>query len=161
MEGIIAGALAVIGTLLGSVTAHRFQEKATSRAEGRARTYLQHERLFDTCANFIGLAEDYRRAQFDRWSRHDEDPDGEAAAVARAESYRLHVETRSSACRLRLASSRADVQQLADQANTVLELTSAIVRTSDRADMLRRGETAQHACDAFVVEANAVLHPSS
>ncbi|MFJ2915398.1 hypothetical protein ACIO8F_39775 [Streptomyces sp. NPDC087228] len=158
MEGIIAGALAVMGTLLGAVIAHRFQEKAASRAEGRARTHLQQERLFETCANFIGLAEDYRRAQYDRWSCWDEARDGEAAAAARTESYRLYVETRSSASYLKLASSRTDVQQLAEQANMVLELTSAIIRTDDRADMLKRGERAQVACDAFVAKANAVLH---
>ncbi|MFJ1847435.1 hypothetical protein [Streptomyces sp. NPDC088146] len=50
------------------------------------------------------------------------------------------------------------MQQLADQANMVLELTSAIIRTNDRVDMLKRGERAQEACDAFVAKANAVLH---
>ncbi|MER6153911.1 hypothetical protein [Streptomyces hirsutus] len=158
MEGIIAGALAVIGTLLGSVIAHHYQERSACRAEARAQTHLQQQRLLDTCADFIALAEDYRRAQYDRWSRWDTDPTGEAAAAARAESYRLYVETRSSACRLKLISSQADVRQLADQASTVLELTSAIIRTDDRADMLQRGRTAQEACDAFVGRANAVLH---
>ncbi|WP_052489380.1 hypothetical protein [Streptomyces sp. 150FB] len=158
MEGIVAGALAVIGTLLGSVIAHHYQERSASRAEARAHTHLQQQRLFDNCAGFIALVEDYRRAQYDRWSRWDTDPTGEEAATARAESYRLYVETRSSASRLKLISSQADVQQLADQGTTVLELTSAIIRTDDRTDMLQRGRTAQEACDAFVARANAVLH---
>ncbi|MFD9466998.1 hypothetical protein [Streptomyces sp. NPDC060027] len=158
MEGIIAGALAVVGTLLGSVIAHHYQEKSARRAETRAHSHLQQERLFDNCAAFIALAEDYRRAQYDRWSSWDAAPLSEQAAAARAESYRLYVETRSSASRLKLISSQTDMQQLADQANTVLELTSAIIRTDDKADMLQRGSEAQAACDAFVTRANAVLH---
>jgi hypothetical protein len=43
----------------------------------------------------------------------------------------------------------------------VLELTSVIIRTDDRADMLQRGSAAQAACDAFVTDANAVLHGSA
>ncbi|MEU8994889.1 hypothetical protein AB0C95_08730 [Streptomyces caniferus] len=161
MEGIVAGALAVMGTLLGVVVAHRYQEKAFYRAESRAQDQRQHDRLFDRCADFIGLSEDYRRAQLDRWLRRHEDPDGEAATAARTESYRLYVETRSSACRLKLASNRQDVRELADQANAVLELTIAIIATDSRSDMLQRGEAAKHACDAFVVTANAVLHSQS
>lgn len=68
------------------------------------------------------------------------------------------METCSSASRLKLISDQVDVQQRADQAHRVLELTSAIVRTDDRADMLQRGSAAQEACDAFVARANAVLH---
>ncbi|MEU6805788.1 hypothetical protein [Streptomyces neyagawaensis] len=158
MEGIIAGALAVIGTLLGSVIAHHYQERSACRAEARSHTLLQQQRLLDNCAGFIALAEDYRRAQYDRWVGWDTDSTSEDAAAARADSYRLYVETRSSAYRLKLISSQADVQQLAEQANTVLELTSAIIRTEDRAEMLQRGRTAQEACDAFVDRANVVLH---
>ncbi|MFD9541397.1 hypothetical protein [Streptomyces sp. NPDC060022] len=119
---------------------------------------MQQERLFDSCAGFIALAEDYRRAQFDRWSNWDIDPLSEAAAAARADAYRLYVETRSSASRLKLISSQGSVPQLADQANTVLELTSAIIRTDDRVEMLQRGSAAQEACDTFVAKANAAIH---
>ncbi|WP_328665206.1 hypothetical protein [Streptomyces sp. NBC_00328] len=161
MEGIIAGAIAVVGTLLGSVIAHHYQEKSARRAETRARSEQRQQRLFDSCAAFIALAEDYRRAQYDRWSRWDADPGSEDAAAARAESYRLYVETRSSASRLKLISGQGDVQQLADQADTVLELTSAIIRTDDKTEMLQHGSAAQAACDAFVARANAVLHGSA
>ncbi|MFH8625962.1 hypothetical protein ACH4A8_29430 [Streptomyces vietnamensis] len=143
---------------MGSVIAHHYQERSARRAEARAHSHLQQERLFDNCAAFVALAEDYRRAQYDRWSSRDANPLSEEAAAARAESYRLYVETRSSASRLRLISSQAAVQQLAEQANSVLELTSAIIRTDDRADMLQRGSAAQQACDAFVARANAALH---
>ncbi|MCZ0983144.1 hypothetical protein O1L60_40500 [Streptomyces diastatochromogenes] len=132
MEGIIAGALAVVGTLLGSVIAHHYQERSARQAEARA--------------------------QYDQWSSQNADPLSEEAAAARAESYRLYVETRSSASRLKLISSQTAVQRLAEQADSVLELTSAIIRTDDRAEMLRRGSTAQQACDAFVARANAALH---
>ncbi len=158
VEGIIAGALAVIGTLLGSVVAHRYQDKAARRAETSQQRRLQQQRLFDGCAEFIALAEDYRRAQYDRWTRWHTEPEGQAARETRADSYRLYVETRASACRLKLASSRPDVQQLADRAIQVLELTSFIIRTDDRDDMLRRGQAAQVACDGFVAAANSVLH---
>ncbi|MBV2356435.1 hypothetical protein KUM39_18970 [Streptomyces sp. J2-1] len=116
MSGVIAAAIAVIGTLFGAVVAHRYQEKSAARSADRADRERRHQRLFDACADFIALAEDYRRAQYDRWTSQHAQPDSEGALSARAESYRLHVEVRSSIFRLRLIALSAPAQRLAEQA---------------------------------------------
>ncbi|MEV6956001.1 hypothetical protein [Streptomyces sp. NPDC051183] len=102
MSGIIAAAVAVLGTLLGAVIAHRYQLKTVTLSAAHADRERNHQRLLDACAGFIGLAEDYRRAQYDRWTSQHTAAESEAALAARAESYRLYVEVRSSAFRLRL-----------------------------------------------------------
>jgi hypothetical protein len=153
VSGVIAAAIAVIGTLFGAVVAHRYQEKIAARAD-RERG---HQRLFDACADFIALAEDYRRAQYDRWTSQHAVPDSEAALATRAESYRLYVEVRSSVFRLRLVTLSPQAQRLAEQAAEIQVKTREIFFATDKADMLARGEVAEHACEAFVARAREVL----
>ncbi|MGW5124588.1 hypothetical protein ACWEQ7_11140 [Streptomyces sp. NPDC004069] len=155
--GIIAAAIAVIGTLLGVFVAHRYQEKTAARSAARADRERSHQRLLDACADFIALAEDYRRAQYDRWTSQHAAPDSEAALAARAVSYRLYVEVRSSVFRLRLVALGPQAQHLAEQAAEIQVKTREIFFAADKADMLARGEVAEHACEAFVIRAREVL----
>ncbi|MFH8729057.1 hypothetical protein [Streptomyces termitum] len=157
MSGVIAAAIAVIGTLLGAVVAHRYQEKATARSAARADRERGHQRLLDACADFIALAEEYRRAQYDRWTSGHAEPESEAALVARSESYRLYVEVRSSVLRLRLVALGPQARQLAEQAAEILVRTREIFFAADKAGMLARGEVAERACEAFAVRARDVL----
>ncbi|EFL19576.1 predicted protein [Streptomyces sp. C] len=157
MSGIIAAAIAVLGTLLGAVIAHRYQEKSTARATARAERERSHQRLLDACADFAALAEEYRRAQYDRWTSQQAPPGSETALAARAESYRLYVEVRSSLFRLRLVATEPQAQRLAEHAAEIQVKTREIFFASDRDDMLARGEVAEHACEAFVLRAREVL----
>jgi hypothetical protein len=102
VSGIIAAAIAVIGTLLGAVVAHRYQQRTAALSAANVGRERDHQRLLDACADFIALAEDYRRAQYDRWTSQHRDAESEAALSARAESYRLYAEVRSSIFRLHL-----------------------------------------------------------
>ncbi|MCX5115171.1 hypothetical protein OOK13_43370 [Streptomyces sp. NBC_00378] len=158
MSGIIAAAIAVIGTLLGAVVAHRYQEKTAALSALRAKCERSHQHLLDACADFLALAEDYRRAraQYDRWtSQHA--VESEAVLATRAESYRLYVEVRSSAFRLRLVAHGLQAQDLAEHATYIQVRTREIILAETKADMLARGEVAEHACDAFVVRAREAL----
>jgi 4-alpha-glucanotransferase len=157
VSGVIAAAIAVIGTLFGAVVAHRYQEKSAARAADRADLERGHQRLLDACADFIALAEDYRRAQYDRWTSQHAGPDSESAIATRAESYRLYVEIRGSVFRLRLAALSPQAQRLADEAAEIQVKTREIFFATDKADMLSRGEAVEHACEAFVVRAREVL----
>ncbi|MDI3403432.1 hypothetical protein [Streptomyces cavernicola] len=157
MSGIIAAAIAVVGTLLGAVVAHRYQDKIAARSAAHTARERSHQHLLDACTDFIGLAEDYRRAQYDRWTSQHASPDSEATLAARAESYRLHVEVRSSVFRLRLVALGPQAQQLAEQAAAIQVQTREIFFATDKADMLARGEAAEHACEAFAVRAKEVL----
>ncbi|HEY9368305.1 hypothetical protein [Streptomyces sp.] len=161
MSGIIAAAIAVLGTLFGAVVAHRYQEKTATRSAARADRERKEQRLLDACADFISLAEDYRRAQYDRWtSQHaasGSEAQTDAALITRAESYRLYVEVRSSVFRLRLVALGPQAQHLAEQAAEIQVRTREIFFAADKADMLARGELAEHACEAFVVCAREVL----
>ncbi|MFD5417555.1 hypothetical protein ACFWJT_05950 [Streptomyces sp. NPDC127069] len=56
MSVIIAAAIAVIGTLLGAVVAHRYQEKSSARAAARADREREHRHLLEACADFVGVS---------------------------------------------------------------------------------------------------------
>lgn len=157
VSGIIAAAVAVIGTLLGAVVAHRYQEKAAARSAARAHRDRDHQRLLDACADFIALAEDYRRAQYDRWTSRHADLDSDAVLATRADSHRLYAELRSSVLRLSLVALGTQAQQLAEQAAEIQVKTREIFFAADKADMLARGEAAEHACETFAVRAREVL----
>ncbi|MGW4704141.1 hypothetical protein [Streptomyces sp. NPDC004285] len=160
MSGIVAAAIAVIGTLLGVVTAHRYQEKTAARSAARSDQERTYQRLLDACADFIALAEEYRRAQYDRWTSWQAAPESEAALTARAESYRLYVELRSSVLRLRLSALGPQAQRLAAWAAEIQVETRAVFFATDRADMLARGEAVEQACEAFAAYAGEVLAAS-
>ncbi|MFF5767683.1 hypothetical protein ACWD5B_02105 [Streptomyces tanashiensis] len=160
VSGIVAAAIAVLGTLLGAVVAHRYQEKIAARSAARSDRERSHQRLLDACADFIALAEDYRRAQYDRWTSQHTAPESEAALNARAESYRLYVALRSSVFRLRLVAVGPPAQRLAQRAAEIQVRTREIFFAADRADMLARGEAVERSCDAFAVCANEVLAAS-
>lgn len=68
VSGIIAAAIAVIGTLLGAAVGHRYQERTAALSAAHADRERSHRRLLDACADYIALAEDYRRAQYNRWT---------------------------------------------------------------------------------------------
>ncbi|MFB8038388.1 hypothetical protein ACFC5Z_36860 [Streptomyces sp. NPDC056004] len=157
VSGIIASALAVIGTLLGVAVAHHYQEKTAVRSAARADRERRHQRLLDACADFLALAEDYRQAQYDRWTSQHLGPDSEAALPARSESYRLYAEVRSSVFRLRLVAPGPQAPHLAEQAAEIQVKTREIFFAADKADMLARGEVAELACEAFAVRAREVL----
>ncbi|MBC2868513.1 hypothetical protein [Streptomyces mexicanus] len=157
MPEIFASALAVVGTVLGAVVAHRYQDKSTVRSAALADRERRHQRLLDACADFLALAEDYRQAQYDRWTSQHAEPGSEAALAARAESYRLYAEVRSSVFRLRLVAPGPQAQRLAERAAEIHARTREIVFAADKADMLARGEAAELACDAFAVRAREVL----
>ncbi|MFI8823962.1 hypothetical protein [Streptomyces sp. NPDC053431] len=157
MPELFASALAVVGTLLGAAVAHRYQEKSTVRSAARADREQNHQRLLDACADFLALAEDYRRAQYDRWTSQQSGTSSEAALEARAESYRLYVELRSRVFRLRLVAHGPQVQRLAEQAAAIQVMTREIFFAADKDDMLTRGEVAERACEAFAVRAAEVL----
>lgn len=61
MSGIIAAAVAVIGTLPGAVVAHRYQEKTALRSAARAGQERGHQRLLDACAGFVASGPAARR----------------------------------------------------------------------------------------------------
>ncbi|MGO4458917.1 hypothetical protein AB4039_16725 [Streptomyces sp. M-16] len=83
-------------------------------------------------------------------------PDSEALLATRAESYRLHVEVRSSLFRLRLVALVPQAQQLAEQAAEIQVKTREIFFAADRDGMPARGEVAEHAGEAFAVRAKEV-----
>ncbi|MFF4244297.1 hypothetical protein ACFYY2_07455 [Streptomyces sp. NPDC001822] len=153
MTGIIAAVVAVMGTLLGTVVAQRHQVGLASRAEAQAERALRRRELIDASSTFSSLAEDYRRAQYDRWFAVLRSSGDEAVTRTRAESFRLYVETRAAVARLRLV----DDGDLGLVAAEVLSMTVEMRDAQDKPALNALGSKAEEACDGFVTRARAAI----
>ncbi|CAL9495904.1 hypothetical protein [Streptomyces albus] len=116
MEALWASAVAVLGTLLGSVVTHAFQRRDARRAEEFARSEALRQERIATYSTFAAAVEDYRHGQSDRWYRSVGDPGGTAFIAARDEAHRLRTVARQALYRVKLLTDDAQVTAAAERA---------------------------------------------
>jgi hypothetical protein len=151
MDGAISALIAVLGTLLGSAVAYRFQRKSAERNESFAhRQQLRTERMA-VYSDFAGAVTEFRRSQYDRWHRKNEDPDGAAAAEARQESYRLKGVAQHELFRVRLIASSPAVVEAARNA---FEAASAIHNAASKPQLRGNGNEAKGSLEHFIALAS-------
>src|SRR5690606_8709778 len=141
-------------TLLGSVVTHVFQRRNSERAEQVARAERLRQERLAAYSEFAGAVMDLRRAAYDRWHRHQENPDGSASIAARDEYYRLYAVARNLQFRLRLLADDSDLVSFADNA---VECTTEIVDAGNEDERAALGERARQALETFVSAAAARL----
>ncbi|MDH2387443.1 hypothetical protein QCN29_01300 [Streptomyces sp. HNM0663] len=147
MDGALSALIAVFGTVLGSTVAYLFQRKTAARNEGFAhRQQLRAERMA-VYSDFAGAVTEYRRSQYDRWHRTDEDPQGPAAAEARRESYRLKGAAQHAMFRVRLIAGSTAV---AEAACAALDAASGMHEASGRTRVRDSGDEAREAVEHFI-----------
>lgn len=147
MDGAASTLIAVLGTLLGSAVAYLFQRKSADRTESFAhRQQLRSERMA-VYSDFAGAVTEYRRGQYDRWHRRNEDPGGAAAGEARKESYRLKGVAQHELFRVRLiASSPA----LVEAARNAFEAAARLSDASTKHELRDHGDDAKEALQHFI-----------
>ncbi|GHF50363.1 hypothetical protein GCM10010218_34870 [Streptomyces mashuensis] len=139
--------MAVLGTLLGSLTTHFFQRRAT-RSEA-----LRQERT-TTYSAFAAAVEEYRRGQAERWYRLQEDPEGDAFLAARDEAHRLRTAARQALYRVKLLTDEPAVVAAAEHAYAS---TRDVSTAHDQDDRDARHADAGLAIEAFVARAARLL----
>ncbi|WP_129840244.1 hypothetical protein [Streptomyces sp. RFCAC02] len=154
MDAIWASAVAVAGTLLGSLMAHLFQRNAIRRGESFARSEALRQERIETYSGFAAAAEDYRRGQADRWYRRREDPAGDGFRTARDEAHRLRTVARQALYRVRLLTDDRAIVQAAQRAYDGTRDMSLAVGKDDWAV---RDAEAKAAIEAFVAHAAKLL----
>ncbi|MGI5336302.1 hypothetical protein ACQEVS_02305 [Streptomyces sp. CA-181903] len=116
MEAIWTSAVAVVGTLLGSVITHVLQRRVSERGESFARSEaLRRERL-TTYSAFAEAMEDYRHGQADRWYSGRDAPGTEEYVAARNEAHRRRTVARQALYRVRLLTDDPEVNAAAGRA---------------------------------------------
>lgn len=140
----------MFGTVLGSVITYRFQRRAAADAARTARDGWLLQQRTDAYADFSGVLMEFRAAQYDRWHRLQEDPEGEEYIAARDESHRLRAAANHAMFRVRLLAHDDRVAALAAEA---VERAADIHKSPDEEALEARGKEARAALEAFVAQA--------
>lgn len=147
MDGAVSALVAVLGTLLGSAVAYLFQRRAAERTESFThRQQLRTDRM-TVYSDFAGAVTEYRRSQYDRWHRKDENPEGAAASEARLESYWLKGVAQHALFRVRLIASSSAVVEAARDA---FEAASRLHKASDKTELSSNGNEAKEILERFI-----------
>ena len=151
---MVSAVVAVAGTLLGSTATYLFQRNTTDRQERIARAERYRYERLAVYTEFAAAVTDLRRAAYDRWHRHQEEPQGSASTAARDEYYRLYTEARNAQIKLNLLTDDQKLVQLAQQA---VERATEIKDANAEPERAERGDIAKQALDAFVTTASTRL----
>ncbi|MGK5638544.1 hypothetical protein ACSNOK_09575 [Streptomyces sp. URMC 126] len=154
MEAIWTSAVAVAGTLLGSLITHFLQRRVAQRGESFARSEALRRDRLTTYSAFAEAVEDYRHGQADRWYRLLESPDTEAFVAARDEAHRRRTAARQALYRVRLLTDDPVVNTAAKHAYArTLDISNA--RDQDGHDA--RDARARQAIEEFVARASPLV----
>ncbi|MFH9658386.1 hypothetical protein ACH4NF_09745 [Streptomyces sp. NPDC017248] len=153
MDSIIASAIAVLGTLLGSGITLAFQQRTTDRShQFTRREKLRQERL-DAYSAYAGALVNYRRCLVHLWFCEHEQPPPEDPDAVRIRAYDLRSSAQEALFRVQMLTdddrlSRAAEGVLADitelpKADARAELDELRARTRDNISRLV-GSAKQH-----------------
>jgi hypothetical protein len=147
MQGVLTGLFAVVGTLVGSVVTYLLQRRNAEHSERSAREQRLWQERLQAYSAFAEAAIEYRRTQYDRWHRQDEDQSSPAYIEARTESYRSKTVARQAMFRVKLLSND---RGLIAQAGEIMKITEDLHHASDSKELTARGDHAQQIVDSFI-----------
>ncbi|MGR3871364.1 hypothetical protein ACUXZZ_22630 [Streptomyces graminifolii] len=132
METIIASAIAVLGTLLGSGITLAFQQRTTDRShEFARREKLRQERL-DAYSVYAGALLNYRRCLVHLWFCEHEQPPPEDADAVRIRAYDLRSNAQEALFRVQMLTSD---EALSTTAEEVLADITMLPKADNRVDL--------------------------
>lgn len=102
MESVIASAIAVLGTLLGSVATLAIQRGTAERGHRFTRDEKLRQERLDAYVTFAGALVDYRRCLIHLWFCLHESPPPEDPDEVRIRSYDLRTRTQESLFRVQM-----------------------------------------------------------
>lgn len=147
MDSFVAAAIAIFGTLAGSVVNHLLQNRSTSRAEAFARAERLREQRLSSYGEFAKVIMDYRRAEFARWDcAHRQLPELRQLD-ARAECHRIRASAWYALFQVDFLS---DDRRLIDVASMLLEITAELHHAADEDDLRVRGARVREELRRFV-----------
>lgn len=132
MESIIASAIAVLGTLLGSGITLAFQQRTTDRShQFTRREKLRQERL-DAYSAYAGALVNYRRCLVHLWFCEHEQPPPEDPDTVRIRAYDLRSSAQEALFRVQMLT---DDDELSRTAEDVLADITELPKTDARAEL--------------------------
>ncbi|KQX53127.1 MULTISPECIES: hypothetical protein [unclassified Streptomyces] len=129
MEAIIASAMAVVGTLLGSGITLAFQRRTAERGHLLARDEKLRQERLDAYTAYAGALVNYRRCLVHLWFCLRESPPHEDPDVVRIRAYDLRSVAQEALFRLQMLTSD---EGLGRSGEALLEDITMLQRVSDR-----------------------------
>ncbi|WP_437019478.1 hypothetical protein [Streptomyces sp. enrichment culture] len=132
MESIIASAIAVLGTLLGSGITLAFQQRTTDKShQFTRREKLRQERL-DAYSAYAGALVNYRRCLIHLWFCEHEQPPPEDPEAVRIRAYGLRSSAQEALFRVQMLT---DDNKLSRTAEDVLADITKLSKADARAEL--------------------------
>ncbi|MGW4027477.1 hypothetical protein [Streptomyces sp. NPDC005009] len=135
METIIASAVAVLGTLLGSGLTLAFQQRTTDKGH----QFTRHERLrqerLDAYSAYAGALINYRRCLVHLWFCEHEQPPHEDPGVVRVRAYDLRSNAQEALFRVQMLT---DDEALSEAAEAALADVTALPKADSRTELDQR-----------------------
>ncbi len=135
METIIASAIAVLGTLLGSGLTLAFQQRTTDKGH----QFTRHERLrqerLDAYSAYAGALINYRRCLVHLWFCEHEQVPHEDPGVVRVRAYDLRSSAQEALFRVQMLT---DDEVLSEAAEAALADVTALPKTDSRTELDQR-----------------------
>ncbi|MER5662633.1 hypothetical protein [Streptomyces mirabilis] len=135
METIIASAIAVLGTLLGSGITLAFQQRTTDRSHQFARREKLRQERLDAYSIYAGALINYRRCLVHLWFCEHEQPPPEDPDAVRIRAYDLRSSAQEALFRVQMLT--AD-ETLGRAAEAVLADVTALAKTETRSRLDQR-----------------------
>jgi hypothetical protein len=129
VETIIASAIAVLGTLLGSGITLAFQQRTTDRSHQLARREKLRQERLDAYAAYAGALLNYRRCLVHLWFCEHEQPPPEDPDAVRIRGYDLRSHAQEALFRVQMLT---DDQTLSRTAEAVLSDVTALAKAETR-----------------------------
>ncbi|RMB81998.1 hypothetical protein [Streptomyces shenzhenensis] len=154
METIIASAIAVLGTLLGSGITLAFQQRTADRShQFTRREKLRQERL-DAYSTYAGALINYRRCLVHLWICEHEQPPPEDPTEVRIRAYDLRSNAQETLFRVQMLS--AD-ETLGQAAEVILADVTALSKAASRSELDERRVQTRDGISALVRAAKGHL----
>ncbi|MFF4132251.1 hypothetical protein ACFY1B_12045 [Streptomyces mirabilis] len=132
METIIASAIAVLGTLLGSGITLAFQQRTTDRSHHFARREKLRQERLDAYSAYAGALINYRRCLVHLWFCEHEQPPPEDADTVRIRAYDLRSNAQEALFRVQMLT---DDETLSRTAEVVLADITALPKADSRVEL--------------------------
>ncbi|MER6097336.1 hypothetical protein ABT154_16050 [Streptomyces sp. NPDC001728] len=132
MEAIIASALAVVGTLLGSAITLAVQRRTVERGQRFARGETLRQERLDAYTAYAGALVNYRRCLVHLWFCERESPPPEGPDTVRIRAYDLRSVAQEALFRLQMLTTD---EELGRAGEALLDDVTRLQRAADRGSL--------------------------
>ena len=128
--------IAVVGTLLGSITTHLLGRRTAAEQASAARSEKLRQEQLAACSAFAGALTELKRAVITLWFRRHESPTSDETRAAWVEADRLGAAAEATRFRVLMLLDDPSLGQLADDAHALIAPLGQV----DERDGLRTAE---------------------